>query len=68
MWKVKRMNTARMIVLTIALGAGGIAAYSPDECDNTRDQAKVVARSQIADIAKSGTGSGHAVKPQRTPA
>ena len=27
MWKVKRMNTARIIVLAIALGAGGIAAY-----------------------------------------
>ena len=26
MWKVKRMNTARIVVLTIALGAGGIAA------------------------------------------
>ena len=27
MWKVKRMNTACIVVLTIALGAGGIAAY-----------------------------------------
>jgi pilus assembly protein CpaB len=27
MWKVKRMNTARIVVLTIAVGAGGIAAY-----------------------------------------
>lgn len=27
MWKVKRMNTARIVVLAIALGAGGIAAY-----------------------------------------
>ena len=27
MWKVKRMNTARIVVLTIAFGAGGIAAY-----------------------------------------
>ena len=27
MWKVKRMNTARIVVLTIAIGAGGIAAY-----------------------------------------
>jgi pilus assembly protein CpaB len=26
MWKVKRMNTARIVVLTIAIGAGGIAA------------------------------------------
>ena len=27
MWKVKRMNTACIVVLTIAIGAGGIAAY-----------------------------------------
>ena len=27
MWKVKRMNTACIVVLTIAIGAGGIAAH-----------------------------------------
>ena len=27
MWKVKRMNRARIAILSIALGAGGIAAY-----------------------------------------
>jgi len=27
MWKVKRMNPARIVVLTIAVGAGGVAAY-----------------------------------------
>jgi hypothetical protein len=27
MWKVKRMNTARIVDLTIANGAGGIAAF-----------------------------------------
>ena len=26
MWKVKRMNRARIVVLTIAIGAGGVAA------------------------------------------
>jgi pilus assembly protein CpaB len=26
MWKVKRMNSARIIVLAVAIGAGGIAA------------------------------------------
>jgi pilus assembly protein CpaB len=26
MWKVKRMNTAPIVVLTLAVGAGGIAA------------------------------------------
>ena len=29
------MNTARIVVLTIAVGAGGIAAYPADESDNT---------------------------------
>jgi pilus assembly protein CpaB len=27
MWKVKRMNTARLVVLANAVGAGGIAAF-----------------------------------------
>jgi hypothetical protein len=27
MWKVKRMTPARIVVLAIAVGAGGIAAY-----------------------------------------
>jgi Flp pilus assembly protein CpaB len=27
MWKVKRMNRARIVVLTIAIGVGGAAAY-----------------------------------------
>jgi pilus assembly protein CpaB len=68
MWKVKRMNTAPMIVLTIARGAGGIAAYPADGSDHTPGPAKVVARSQAADFTKSAIGSRHAAKPQRTPA
>jgi hypothetical protein len=35
MWKVKRMNTARIVVLTIAVGADGIAAYPANGSDNT---------------------------------
>jgi pilus assembly protein CpaB len=35
MWKVKRMNRARIIVLTIALGAGGVAAYLASGSDST---------------------------------
>ncbi len=35
MWKVKRMNTARIVVLTFAVGAGGIAAYPADGSDNS---------------------------------
>jgi len=34
MWKVKRMNTARIVVLTIAVGAGGIAACPAAGSDN----------------------------------
>ncbi len=33
MWKVKRMNTARIVVLTNAVGAGGVAAYLASESD-----------------------------------
>ena len=35
MWKVKRMNTARIVVLTIAVGAGGLAACPANGSDNT---------------------------------
>jgi hypothetical protein len=35
MWKVKRMNTARIVVLTIAVGAGGLAACPAKGSDNT---------------------------------
>jgi pilus assembly protein CpaB len=34
MWKVKRMNTACIVVLTIAIGAGGIAAYLDSGSDH----------------------------------
>ena len=33
MWKVKRMNTARIVVPAIAVGAGGIAAYPASGSD-----------------------------------
>lgn len=56
MWKVKRMNTARIVVLTIAVCAGGAAAYlasgsdpKPVETPVTMDTTDVlVARSDIA--------------------
>ena len=41
MWKVKRMNTARIVVLTIAVGAGGIAAYLASGSDNKPPTAPV---------------------------
>jgi hypothetical protein len=34
MWKVKRMDTARIVVLTTADGARGIAAYLASRSDN----------------------------------
>jgi hypothetical protein len=34
MWKVKRMNTARIVDLTIANGAVGIAAFLASGSDN----------------------------------
>jgi pilus assembly protein CpaB len=34
MWKVKRMNTARIVVLTPAVGAGGVVAYPANGSDN----------------------------------
>jgi hypothetical protein len=34
MWKVKRMNTACIVVLTIAIGAGGISAYFASGSDH----------------------------------
>src|SRR4051812_27894421 len=33
MWKVKRMNTARIVVLAIALGAGSVALYLASTSD-----------------------------------
>jgi pilus assembly protein CpaB len=69
MWKVKRMNTARIIVLTIALGAGGIAAaYPVSGSDNTPAPTAPAARLQTADmrVATCGIGSGQGVKPERT--
>src|SRR3981189_186385 len=65
MWKVKRMNTARIVVLTIALGAGGIAAYLASGSDN-KPPAEPVARLQTVDVlvAKSDIGLGQSVTPE----
>jgi len=70
MWKVKRMNTARIIVLTIAPGAGGIAAYPASGSDNAPAPIELVARLQTAGVlvARSDIGLGRAVKPERTSA
>ena len=57
MWKIKRMNTARIVVLAIAVGAGGLAAYLASGSDKTPARADgpqlptvdvLVAKSDIA--------------------
>src|SRR5205085_10628156 len=65
MWKVKRMKTARIVVLTIAVGAGGIAAYLASGSDN-RAPAEPAATLQTVDVlvAKSDIGLGQTVTPE----
>jgi pilus assembly protein CpaB len=64
MWKVKRMNTARIVVLTIAVGAGGIAAYLATGFDDKTPNAPI-AQLQTVDVlvAKSDIGLGQSVTP-----
>jgi pilus assembly protein CpaB len=67
MWKVKRMNTARIVVLAIAVGAGGIAAYLASGSDNKPPStAAPVVQLPTVDvlIAKSDIGLGQSVKPE----
>src|ERR1700753_2236889 len=66
MWKVKRMNTARIVVLTIAVGAGGIAAYLASGSDNKPLPAAPVVQLQTVDVlvAKSDIGLGQTVNPE----
>jgi pilus assembly protein CpaB len=61
------MNTARIVVLTIAVGAGGIAAYLASGSDNNKPApAEPVAQLQTVDVlvAKSDIGLGQSVKPE----
>jgi len=64
MWKVKRMNTPRIVVLTIAVGAGGIAACPASGSDNK--PLPTVAQLQTMDVlvAKSDIGLGQTVAPE----
>src|SRR4051794_36667725 len=59
------MNTARIVVLTIAVGAGGIAAYLASGSDN-KPPPEPVAQLQTVDVlvAKSDIGLGQTVTPE----
>ena len=59
------MNTARIVVLTIALGAGAVAAYLASGSDNKTATAVPVPQLQTIDVlvAKADIGLGHALKP-----
>jgi pilus assembly protein CpaB len=65
MWKVKRMNTARIVVLAIAVGAGGIAAYLASGSD-APPPTQPVAQLPTVDVlvAKSDVGLGQSLKPE----
>ena len=65
MWKVKRMNTARIVVLAIAIGAGGIAAYLASGSD-PKPSTEPVVQLQTVDVlvAKSDIGLGQSVTPE----
>jgi pilus assembly protein CpaB len=66
MWKVKRMNRARIVVLTIAIGAGGVAAYLASGSDSRPPpSAEPVVQLQTVDVlvAKSDIGLGQTVTP-----
>ncbi len=65
MWKVKRMNPARIAVLAIAIVAGGIAAYLASGSGETPAPVQQVAQLQTVDVlvAKNEIGLGQQVKP-----
>ena len=66
MWKVKRMNRARILVLAIALGAGGVAAYLVSGIGDRPAPAQPVAQLDTVDVlvAKSDINLGQTVKPE----
>jgi len=60
------MNPARIVVLTIALGAGGVAAYLARGVDNKSPPAVPAAQLQTVDVlvAKADIGLGQSVRPE----
>jgi pilus assembly protein CpaB len=64
MWKVKRMNTARIVVLAIAIGAGGVALYLASGVDQHQPPpAEPVVQLQTVDVlvAKSDIALGQSL-------
>src|ERR1700747_958805 len=59
MWKVERMNRARIVVRRIAIGAGGLAAFLASGSDN-RPPTETAVQLQTADVlvAKSDIALG----------
>ena len=59
------MNTARIVVLSLALGAGGFAAYLARSTDDLRPAAQPVAQLPTVEVlvAKSDIGLGQSVRP-----
>lgn len=59
------MNIARIVVLTIALNAGGVAAYLASGSDNKPPPAEPVAQLQTVEVlvAKADIGLGQTVTP-----
>jgi pilus assembly protein CpaB len=66
MWKVKRMNTARIVVLTIAVGAGGVAAYLASGSDDRPVPVAAPAAVQTVDvlIARADVPLGQSLKAE----
>jgi pilus assembly protein CpaB len=63
MWKVKRMNTARIVVLAIALGAGSVALYRASTSDAPPPpQVAEVSTTDVL-VAKADIALGQAVGP-----
>ncbi len=60
------MNAARIVVLTIALGAGGVAAYLARGADEKPAAAEPIAQLSTTEIlvAKGDIGLGQVVKPE----
>src|SRR5687768_727797 len=66
MWKVKRMNSARVIVLAIAIIAGGIAAYLASGSDPQPVAQAPAPQLDTVDVlvAKADLPLGQTVKPE----